>query len=167
MEGSTGVWERSDALSTGCRSSAHGAMIFQRRTWDRSCFTPDETHLEALLQHPSMVLGDTGFLLVEFGFDSLQSPAAVIQLAADRGLRIIVAHPERYAYASPGHALEICDEMGGCRRFSSGEPGKHPLPLAIQRFIGTCCMDVDDFDLFIGREQPRVDAECPHAICRF
>jgi len=69
-------------------------------------FTPDETHLEALLHHPSMGFGDTNFLLVEFGFGPLTRPDAVIQLAVDRGFRVIIAHPERYAFGSMEQALE-------------------------------------------------------------
>jgi protein-tyrosine phosphatase len=63
-------------------------------------FAPDETHLATLLRHPQVGLGDTGFLLVEFGFAPLERPEAVIDLARTHGKRVVIAHPERYHYAS-------------------------------------------------------------------
>jgi protein-tyrosine phosphatase len=69
-------------------------------------FAPDESHLRALLRHPAIGLGETSFLLVEFGFSPLQRPEAVLELAASRGRKVIVAHPERYHYHSTEHALE-------------------------------------------------------------
>lgn len=68
-------------------------------------FAPDETHLDALLEHRDVGLGETSFVLVEFGFSPLERPDAVLELAAARGVRVIVAHPERYHYESHQHAL--------------------------------------------------------------
>ncbi|CAN5823587.1 tyrosine-protein phosphatase [soil metagenome] len=64
-------------------------------------FAPDSAHLEAILSYDALGIGETGFILVEFGFEPLKRPEAVIDLATSRGYRVIVAHPERYLYDSP------------------------------------------------------------------
>jgi protein-tyrosine phosphatase len=69
-------------------------------------FAPNASHLRALLEHPEMGLGDTRFLLVEFGFAPLEQPEAVIELAHASGHRVLVAHPERYHFPSPAEGLK-------------------------------------------------------------
>jgi protein-tyrosine phosphatase len=80
-------------------------------------FAPDPSHLATLLRHPAVGIGDTGYLLVEFGFAPLDRPDAVIALARSHQRRVLVAHPERYRYASPEAALEAARRWVGLGAF--------------------------------------------------
>jgi protein-tyrosine phosphatase len=83
-----------------------GRVDLPRLHLGQEIFAPNSAHLEAILKHRGVGIGDTGFILVEFGFERLQSPEAVIDLASSCGLRVIVAHPERYRFGSPAGGVD-------------------------------------------------------------
>lgn len=51
-----------------------------------------------VVDEPGVGLGNTPFMLIEFGFELEGDPEAVIQTVREAGREIVVAHPERYRF---------------------------------------------------------------------
>jgi protein-tyrosine phosphatase len=80
-------------------------------------WAPDRATARRIARHPSLGLGGTDYLLVEFGFDLMGDHVDVIETVLELGYRIVVAHPERYSF--PSHL----DPMETVRRWR--ELGAH------------------------------------------
>jgi protein-tyrosine phosphatase len=76
------------ALHRGAEICAHDAAAARR-----------------IVDHAEVGIGDTRFLLIEFGFELEGDPDAVIRTVRDAGREIIVAHPERYRFPQGTDAL--------------------------------------------------------------
>jgi protein-tyrosine phosphatase len=98
------IYEAFEAVRIACA----GREDLPRLHLGQEIFAPDSVHLEEILTQEGVGIGETGFILVEFGFEPLQRPDAVIDLATSRGYRVIVAHPERYLYDSPAAGVAAC-----------------------------------------------------------
>lgn len=104
-----GLERRMEELRTAFASvltAVEGRTDLPRLHLGQELFAPEESHLEELLSHPGIGLGDTGFLLVEFGFSALERPEEVIRFARGAGREVVIAHPERYRYSSPEAAVD-------------------------------------------------------------
>ena len=65
-------------------------------------WAPDAAALERVVGRRDIGLAGSKAILVEFGFELQGTHLGVVQAAVDAGLRIVIAHPERYTYL-PGH----------------------------------------------------------------
>ncbi len=66
-------------------------------------WAPDATAIRRVLGRNGLGLGESDYLLVEFGFELTGHHRDVIEAVLEAGLRIVIAHPERYRY------LPACD----------------------------------------------------------
>lgn len=71
-------------------------------------WAPDRATARRIARHPSLALGGTDYLLVEFGFDLVGDHVDVIETVQELGYRIVVAHPERYSFPA---RLDPADTM--------------------------------------------------------
>jgi tyrosine-protein phosphatase YwqE len=86
-------------------------------------WAPDAAAMQRVAERTDVGLGGSRTLLVEFGFDLAGTHEDVIRVALDAGRRIVVAHPERYAYAAGIEPLEqMCRwrEMGALLQVNAG-----------------------------------------------
>jgi protein-tyrosine phosphatase len=93
-------------------------------------WAPDVAQAARIVRHPGLGLGGTDYLLIEFGFDLQGDHADVIALVLDSGRRVIVAHPERYAYLpkhDPIETMQRWRELGALLQVNVGSFGGHYL----------------------------------------
>lgn len=84
---------------------------------------PDVAAARRLLRQPGIGLGDTRYLLVEFGFDPVGTQDDVIAAVLNAGWRIVVAHPERYRFPPSVDALDTIrrwHELGAALQINAG-----------------------------------------------
>jgi protein-tyrosine phosphatase len=91
-------------------------------------WAPDAEQAARIARHPTLGLGATGYLLIEFGFDLRGDHADVVAAVLDGGHRVIVAHPERYAYRpehDPIETMQRWRELGALLQVNVGSFGGH------------------------------------------
>ncbi|HET6576743.1 MAG TPA: CpsB/CapC family capsule biosynthesis tyrosine phosphatase [Gemmatimonadales bacterium] len=106
-------------------------LDFQRRAFDRlvrhvegaadvpvlglgqEIWAPDAAVLRRVVARADVGLAGSRTLLVEFGFDLAGSHEDVVHAALDAGRRIVIAHPERYAYPRGIEPLELMRRWRG------------------------------------------------------
>jgi protein-tyrosine phosphatase len=110
-----------EAGATGTRPSP--AIGLGQEIW-----APDAASLRRALSSPALGMGESDYLLVEFGFDLRGDHLDVVQAALDAGWRIVIAHPERYRPVEGTDLLELAaawHEAGALLQVNAGSLGGH------------------------------------------
>ena len=93
-------------------------------------WAPDAASLRRALSARALGMGESDYLLVEFGFDLRGDHLEVVRTALDGGWRIVIAHPERYRPAGETDVLELAaswHEAGALLQVNAGSLGGHYL----------------------------------------
>jgi protein-tyrosine phosphatase len=64
-------------------------------------------HVSRMVAWPELRIDGTNHVLLEFGFGKLQDTDAIVERALDAGVRVLIAHPERYAFDGVADGLRL------------------------------------------------------------
>ena len=91
-------------------------------------WAPDAAALRRVAARADVGLAGTRTLLVEFGFDLAGTHEDVVSAAVSAGRRIVIAHPERYAYPRGTEPLDLMRrwrEAGALLQVNAGSFSGH------------------------------------------
>src|SRR5687767_13825857 len=91
-------------------------------------WAPDVPSVRRVLGSPGIGLGESRYLLVEFGFVLEGDHLDVIAAVQDAGHQIVIAHPERYRYPDGADPLETAvawRNTGALLQLNAGSLGGH------------------------------------------
>jgi protein-tyrosine phosphatase len=91
-------------------------------------WAPDGDSVRRICDRPDVGLDGSSTILVEFGFQLQGTHTDVIEAAVAAGRRIVVAHPERYAYVDGETPLDLMRrwrDMGALLQVNAGSFSGH------------------------------------------
>ena len=116
-----------DLLAAAAGDAAHPLPVLGL---GQEIWAPTANSLRAALGCPGLGLGESRYLLVEFGFELAGDHRDVIAAVLDGGYRIVIAHPERYRFPEgfdPIETMASWRDAGALLQLNAGSLGGHYL----------------------------------------